>query len=112
MTLAVMTGTEDGVVFEILGEYEGVEGMDEEVDTSGKKYGESEVELEGVDNDDVDECTGGKLAGFWICGFGTRPDDDGVRGAMKLEQKAAKFFFFKEEGPEQPKIKLKIVRLV
>jgi len=58
MTLAVMTGTEDGL--ENMGEYEGVEGMDGGLDASGEKYGESEVE--GVDNDG--DCTG-KLAGLF-----------------------------------------------
>ena len=60
MTLAVMTGPEDGELN--LCEYGGVEygevdGMDG--DASGKKYGESDAE--GV---------AGKLAGFWfgVCG--------------------------------------------
>ena len=75
MTLAVMTGPEDGVL-EILGEY-GVEEMDDEA--RGKKYGESEVE--GVDNDGD---WAGKLAGFWFCG--TRPDD-GVRGAIRMNKR-------------------------
>lgn len=77
MTLAVMTGPEDGV-FVILGEYGGVEEMEGEA--SGKKYGESDVE--GVDDDDCAD----KLAGFWFCGCGTRPDD-GVRGVMKLHKR-------------------------
>lgn len=81
MMLVVMTGPEDGV-FEILGEYEGVEGTDEVegLGASGKKYGESEVE--GVDNDD--DCAD-KLAGFWFCGGGSRPAD-GVRGAMIVDE--------------------------
>lgn len=55
MTLAVMTGPEDGELN--LCEYGGVDGMDG--DASGKKYGESDAE--GV---------AGKLAGFWfgVCG--------------------------------------------
>lgn len=63
ITLAVMTGPEDGELN--LCEY--VEG-----DASGKKYGESEVEGAG-------DCAG-ELAGNWFFG---RPDE-GDCGAMKL----------------------------
>lgn len=70
MTLAVMTGPEEGVLN--FREYGGVEGMDG--DASGKKYGESDVEGE----DDGDWA--GKWAGlFWFCRL-----EEGDCGAMKL----------------------------
>lgn len=75
MMLAVLTGPVEYGVFEEFGVEYGLDGDVEplDADVRGKKYWES------VEEDD--DCSAGKLAGFWLCEFGTR-SEGGVCGAM------------------------------
>jgi hypothetical protein len=80
MMLAVMTGpVECGVDGD-------VKPLD--ADARGKKY------VESVEDDD--DCSAGKLAGFWLCEFGTLPEG-GVRGSMT--KAGDRMVWLKEIGP-------------
>lgn len=76
MKLAFMTGPEEeNGVFREYG-LDGADGEVEDLDARGKKYGESDVE-----DDGVSAC---KLTRFWVwfCEFRPSPPDGGVCGAM------------------------------